>query len=133
MKPCPHLNLFIIAFCAYQRAYYELTLIPLTLTLLLGNRGWRREGGSSLIKTEWQQELGGDDGKWKVENEEGYYERSLWGSRDVCNSLLALSVQKGEFAADIYQILPSRIAKLYRDTVLKFLNYIMKLLCEISK
>jgi len=41
----------------------HLTLIPLTLTLLLGNRGWRREGGSSLIKTEWQQELVGDDGK----------------------------------------------------------------------
>jgi hypothetical protein len=49
----------------------HLTLIPLTLTLLLGNRGGRREGGSSLIKTEWQQELVGEDGKWKVENEEG--------------------------------------------------------------
>lgn len=71
IKPSPHINLFIIVLVHIDESAMHLTLIPLTLTLLLGNRGGRREGGSSLIKTEWQQELVGEDGKWKVENEEG--------------------------------------------------------------
>jgi len=52
-----------LLFVHIDESAMHLTLIPLTLTLLLGNRGGRREGGSSLIKTEWQQELVGEDGK----------------------------------------------------------------------
>lgn len=93
----------------------------------------RGRGGSSLIKTEWQQELVGVMGseKWKMKRDA--MRGCCWSHMtSVTRSSLSLS-KEVSLALTYIKRYRHGLHKPYRGPVLKFLTSVLKLLCEITK